>query len=230
MYKGNSILALVTARGGSKGITSKNTKLLGGKPLMVWTIDEAQKSRYIDRLILSSDDDSIIKVALEAGCEVPFQRPSELAQDTSTSMDVIIHALNQLVESYDYMLLLQPTSPFRTVEHIDAIIEQCFAMNAKMMISVSEVKKHPAFLFDLQQGHLVPILGFQEQLRRQDMPKIYEHNGALYLANTVFLRHVQSYNVPEAQAFIMDRCDSIDIDEIVDWEFAEFLISKGHVS
>ena len=98
-----------------------------------------------------------------------------------------------------------------------------------MMISVSEAKKHPAFLFSLQQGQLSPVLGFQKQLRRQDMPKVYEHNGALYLASTIFLRQAQSYNVPEAHEFIMDSYHSIDIDEPEDWEFAEFLISKGHL-
>jgi len=229
MYKGKSILALITARGGSKGIPGKNIKPLGGKPLLLWTIDEAKKSQYLDRLILSSDDDAIIKVALEGECEVPFKRPVELAVDTSSSMDVIMHALDQLTERFDYILLLQPTSPFRNVADIDTIIEQCIDNNAKMMVSVIEAKKHPAFFFGLQHGKLIPVLGFQQQLRRQDMPKTYEHNGALYLSTTDFLCRVKSYNVPDAHAFVMGGYRSVDIDETVDWEFAEFLISKGHV-
>jgi len=229
MYKGKSVLALIPARGGSKGIPGKNIKPLSGKPLLLWTIDEAKKSQYIDKLILSSDDDAIIKIAIEGGCDVPFERPVELAEDTTGSMDVIMHALDQLTERFDYLLLLQPTSPFRKAKDIDAIIKQCLDIDARMMISVTEAKKHPAFFFGLQEGKLIPVLGFQRQSRRQDMPKTYEPNGALYFSATDFLCQVQSYNVPEAHAFIMDAYSSVDIDEAVDWEFAEFLISKGHV-
>src|SRR5690606_9725040 len=129
MFGDKKVLGLITARGGSKGIPRKNIKLLGGKPLIAWTIDAALKSRYIDRLILSSDDNEIISIAKSLNCDVPFVRPSELATEISSSMDVVLHALDHVGEFFDFLLLLQPTSPFRTSEDIDAIIESCIKNN-----------------------------------------------------------------------------------------------------
>src|SRR5690606_696725 len=178
MYNDKKILALITARGGSKGIPGKNTKLLGGKPLIAWTIEEALKSRYIDNLILSSDCDDIIATALSYGCDVPFVRPPELAADDSSSMDVILHALQVLNQNYDYLLLLQPTSPFRKSSDIDGIIEFTMRNNFDLSISVSKVKKSPAYLYKIEDLKLIPYIEATVQLRRQDMPSTYEHNGA----------------------------------------------------
>ncbi len=114
MIAGKTVLAIIPARGGSKGVPRKNIRLLAGKPLIVWTIDEAKKSKYIDRFILSSEDDEIIKIAREYGCEVPFKRPIELAQDDTPGIEPVIHAINTLEDKYDYVVLLQPTSPLRT--------------------------------------------------------------------------------------------------------------------
>jgi CMP-N-acetylneuraminic acid synthetase len=227
MYQGKTVLALITARGGSKGIPGKNIKCLADKPLINWTIDAARKSAYIDRLILSSDDDSIIEQALSAGCEVPFKRPAQLAMDKSSSMDVIVHALENLTEQYDYLLLLQPTSPFRTVAQIDAIIEQSIGTEADVTVSVTESKKNPAFMYTLDGNKLLPVISAQQQSRRQDMPKVYEHNGALYLSSIPHLLQVRSFNGEEVGAFIMDTMSSLDLDELIDWEFAEYLILKG---
>jgi len=116
MIDNNMVLGIISARGGSKGIPRKNIKLLAGKPLIAWTIEEAQKSQYLDRLILSSEDMEIISTAQSWGCEVPFIRPAELARDDTPGIDPVIHALHQLAEQYDYVMLLQPTSPLRTVE------------------------------------------------------------------------------------------------------------------
>jgi CMP-N,N'-diacetyllegionaminic acid synthase len=227
MYQGKTVLALITARGGSKGIPGKNIKRLADKPLINWTIDAAKQSAYIDRLILSSEDDSIIQQALAAGCEVPFKRPAELALDSSSSMDVIVHALEQLTVQYDYLLLLQPTSPFRTVAQIDAIIEQGIGSGTDITVSVTQSKKHPAFMYTLDGNKLLPVINTQQQKRRQDMPKVYEHNGALYLASIPHLLQVKSYNGEGVAAFLMDTLSSVDLDEPLDWEFAEYLIMKG---
>src|SRR5690606_37646573 len=113
----SNVLAVITARGGSKGVPRKNVRNLGGKPLIAWTIEEAQKSKYITKLILSSEDKDIIDVAKQYGCEVPFIRPLELAQDDTLGIDVVIHAMIQC-PGYDYVILLQPTSPLRTVKDI----------------------------------------------------------------------------------------------------------------
>jgi len=227
MYQGKTVLALITARGGSKGIPGKNIKYLADKPLINWTIDAAKKSAYIDRLILSSDDDNIMQQALSAGCEVPFKRPAELSMDSSNSMDVIVHALEQLTEEYDYLLLLQPTSPFRTVAQIDAIIEQGIGSETDITVSVTESKKHPAFMYTLDGNKLLPVINTQQQKRRQDMPKVYEHNGALYLASIPHLLRAKKFNGEGVAAFLMDTLSSVDLDEPCDWEFAEYLIMKG---
>ncbi|GEN26709.1 hypothetical protein HVA01_03550 [Halovibrio variabilis] len=227
MYNGKKILALITARGGSKGIPGKNIKPLAGKPLINWTIESGLKSRYIDRLILSSDSDEIITTAQKAGCETPFKRPVALASDTSSSMDVIIHALNLIEGDYDYLLLLQPTSPFRTNLHIDSIIKKSIDNNSLSSVSVSRVKKHPAFFYSLEDNKLIPLLSKRKQTRRQDMPPVYECNGALYFTCIDFLKKERSFNTGIEEAFIMDPKYSLDLDENLDWKIAESFVEKG---
>ena len=154
MISGKSILAIIPARGGSKGIPRKNIKLLAGKPLIAWTIDEAKKSIYIDRLILSSEDEEIIRIAKEWGCEAPFIRPAELAEDNTPGIDVVIHAIDALKEKYDYLVLLQPTSPLRKVEDIDRCIETCIDRNVPACISVSETMNHPYWMKVMIRMHI----------------------------------------------------------------------------
>lgn len=226
MYQNSKILALITARGGSKGIPKKNIKLLGNKPLINWTIEAAKASKYIDFLALSSDDKEIIDTAIKAGCEVPFIRPVELAQDISSSMDVIMHALDNIGSDFKYLLLLQPTSPFRSTTQIDKMIEKCIEDNAKIMVSVSKSKKSPYLMFKIEDNQLTPILESNKGLRRQDLPQTYEYNGAMYLAEIDYLKETQSYNTPETKPFIMERGD-LDIDEPLDWIVAETLISQN---
>jgi N-acylneuraminate cytidylyltransferase len=227
MFNGKSILALITARGGSKGIPGKNIIELGGKPLLAWTIEAAKSSIYIDRLILSTDDNSIAKVALEWGCEVPFFRPAELALDTTPSMDVIMHALDSLAERYDYLLLLQPTSPFRTGHHIDFGIEFLFASQAAIVVSVSKVKKNPSLLFfkDVQDV-LEPIIEGPSVLRRQDARPAFAHNGAFYLAETAYLKDVKTYRVQVVKGVELPGLIDLDIDDWDDLEFARYIVEK----
>jgi CMP-N-acetylneuraminic acid synthetase len=230
MYKGKRILALITARGGSKGIPGKNIKPLGGKPLINWTIEAAKNSGYIDRLIISTDAEAIAKIAEKAGCEVPFIRPTKLATDISTSMDVILHALDTLYDEYDYLVLLQPTSPFRKTQHIDSIIRQGIDTKSKITVSVTEAKKHPAFMFGIEDGTLMPVLKNGQHQRRQDMPKVYEHNGALYFAEIDYLKTVKSYNSEGVSAFEMGVVDSIDLDSPMDWQYAECILREGIIN
>lgn len=230
MYKNKKILALITARGGSKGIPRKNIKLLANIPLICWTIEVANKSKYIDRLILSSDDDEIISIAQESGCDVPFVRPSELASDTTPSMDVILHALSKLEsDSFDYLLLLQPTSPFRNNSHIDNMIESFFKEDAKIMVSISKLKKHPYFMYEISHGFLKPICKAHKITRRQDMPSSYQYNGAMYMADIEFLKTVKNFHTDETKGFVMDDLVSLDIDDELDWVYAEFLIREGYI-
>lgn len=143
----SKILAIIPARGGSKGVPRKNIRELAGKPLIAWTIEEAKKSKYIDRLILSTEDDEIIEVAKQYGCEVPFKRPIELAQDDTPGIDPVLHAIEQC-PGYDYVVLLQPTSPLRTVDDIDGCIEQLLSSDGtNFCVSVTEPEKSPYWMY-----------------------------------------------------------------------------------
>lgn len=227
MIKQKKVLALITARAGSKGIPGKNTKSLGGRPLVAWTIEAAKNSLYVDRLIISSDGADIIQIAESHGCEAPFVRPAELAQDESSSMDVIEHAIANLDEHFDYLLLLQPTSPFRTAEDIDHFIEHCIDKDSDIAVSVSKLKKHPMYMYQIQDDRLVPFLeNGSIQLRRQDMPPAYEHNGALYFAKIDALLNTRSFNTPNTTPYITEGIINLDIDTPDDWDHAELIATK----
>lgn len=228
MVNGKTILALITARGGSKGIPQKNIIDLGGKPLLAWTIEAAQKSKYIDRLILSSDDTRIIDTARAYGCEVPFVRPGELALDTTSSMDVIFHALDSLHTSYDYLLLLQPTSPFRTAAHIDQAIEHLFDRQAVSVVSISKSKKSPDLIFyQAENGTLQPIIKADPTItRRQDAKTAFHYNGAVYFTSIGYLKEVKSYKTPETVGVELLNFIDVDIDEPEDLAYARYLVEK----
>ena len=231
MYKEKKILALITARGGSKGIPGKNIIPLGDKPLIAWTIEAAKNSKYIDKIILSSDSNEIIKVAQKYGCEVPFKRPEHLALDTTPSMDVILHALEYCnsQNQYDYLLLLQPTSPFRKTTTIDLAIEFCIDNKYPLVVSMAHGKKSPTLMFyESDDNSVIPVLGRHEKVsRRQDLTPVYEHNGAIYFSEIDFLVEKKSYNCPEARIFKMDGYENIDIDTFNDLQYANFLVEKG---
>jgi N-acylneuraminate cytidylyltransferase len=142
MIDNHSVLGVILARGGSKGLPRKNVRDLAGKPPIAWTIEAGQEAEYLDRLILSSDDDEIMAVAKEYGCEVPFRGPDVLAEDDTSSMDALLHALDQ-VETYDYVVLLQPTSPLRTADDIDSTIARCHQNGGTACVTVIETDKPP---------------------------------------------------------------------------------------
>jgi N-acylneuraminate cytidylyltransferase len=227
MINKRKVLALITARAGSKGIPGKNIKLLAGRPLIVWTIAAARQSRYVDRLIISSDGTDIIRIAEEHGCEAPFVRPAILAQVDSSSMGVIEHALANLSEHFDYLLLLQPTSPFRTADDIDCFLDYCIENDADIAVSVSRLKKHPMYMYHIENGRLVPFLdNGNVQLRRQDMPPAYEHNGALYFARIDRLLRERSFNTTGTIPYITEGIINLDIDTPEDWDYAELIAYK----
>ena len=214
MIEGRTVLGLITARGGSKGLPRKNPRLLGGKPLIAWTIEEAQNAVSLDRLILSSDDLEIIETARRHGCEVPFVRPAELATDSADSLAVVRHALASLGSSYDYVVLLQPTSPFRTAADIEGSLKLCHERGAPACVSVVEVSKTPYWMFKRGENQkLVPL--FAPELmpaRRQDAPPVYALNGAVFVAKTGHLVDGGSFVAPETVAYVMDEARSVDID------------------
>ncbi|OGP62231.1 MAG: acylneuraminate cytidylyltransferase [Deltaproteobacteria bacterium RBG_13_49_15] len=231
MIRGKTVLAVITARGGSKGLPGKNIRPIAGKPLIAWSIEEAKKSRYIDRLILSSEDDEIIAVAKQWGCEVPFVRPAELATDDIPGVEPILHALGAIPEKYDYVVLLQPTSPFRLAEDIDGCIEICLERHAFACVSVTEPDKSPYWMYNLnEKGFMVPVtnLGYTTS-RRQDLPPAYAINGAVYVADTVWLKEQRAFLSPETVAFIMPRERSYDIDTELDLKICDMLMWKHKI-
>lgn len=228
MYKGKKFLALITARGGSKGIPGKNITDLGGKPLIAWTIEAGLQSRYIDRVMLSSDDEAIIQIARQHGCDVPFVRPAHLAQDDSSSIDVILHALDAVPGAYDYLVLLQPTSPFRNATHIDSMIEYTLEHAAYMVVSVSKSKKSPTLMFYKNADDtLNPVVAGTHTTRRQDAKTAYEYNGAIYISTIDYFKEVRSYKTPEVLGYELAGFNDIDIDEPADLLYARFIAGNN---
>jgi CMP-N,N'-diacetyllegionaminic acid synthase len=224
MINKKKILAVLPARGGSKRIPHKNVKLLGGKPLIVWTIEEAKKSNYIDKLILSSEDDEIIRIAEQHGCKAPFKRPDFLSQDDSSSIDVLLHALSCMSDTYDYFILLQPTSPLRNARHIDESIDLCVSNGYKTLTSITPFKKNPRWIYAYRNRFIEP-LGIP--VPEVDSPNgFFILNGAIYIAEiTAFLENPKLIT-KNTIGYLMDDCSSIDIDTLYDWEIAEFFLSK----
>lgn len=227
MIEDLSVLALVTARGGSVGLPGKNLLQVGGRSLVARAIAAGQGAASVDRVVLSSDDPEIIQAALMAGCEVPFVRPAELATGAARSIDVVRHALEVLPETYDLLVLLQPTSPLRLAEDIDAAVRLCVESGAPACVSLTPADKPPQWMHALSARQtLRPILPEYGQVsRRQDLPPAYAVNGAVYVARTDWIREQESFVTPETVGYVMPRERSIDIDEELDLMLAEAIES-----
>lgn len=222
MIDGKRVLGIIPARGGSKGVPGKNVRVVGNKPLIVWTIEAALAASHVDRVIVSSDDDAIIAVARSAGADVPFRRPGHLATDSASSIDVILHALDEL-PGYDLVVLLQPTSPLRVAADIDGAIESCVRAGAPACVSVSEAEQSPYWMFQLEAGNrLRPLLGeIHTASRRQELPQVYMLNGAIYVADCGWLRQTRAFLTLDTIAYLMPCDRSVDIDTPADLAAAE---------
>lgn len=222
------ILAVITARGGSKGVPGKNIYPVKGLPLIAWTILAARRSQHIDRLVLSSDDPEIIAVAGKYGCEVPFVRPAALANDEASSAEVVAHTIQSLDESYDIVVLLQPTSPLRGTEDIDAAIELLCASGAPSVISVCETDKSPYWMYTINNiGELEPLITTQSRpLRRQDCPPVFVPNGAIYVVRSKQFLADRCFVHKATHAWVMSACRSIDVDTHDDLELLEYLCER----
>jgi N-acylneuraminate cytidylyltransferase len=234
MYKGKRILGTISARGGSKGVPGKNIRDLGGLPLIAWTIREARRSAMIDRLIVSLDDEGILAVARSHGAETPFTRPAELARDDTPGVDPVLHVVEAIKpDAYDYIVLLQPTSPLRTVEDIAGCIAACLDADLPCVISVTEADKSPYYMFTMApNGLMSPVIPQQSfHTRRQDLPRVFMPNGAVYVADCAWLARTRSYLTPETRGFEMPRERSQDIDGLLDFDICELLLRKaGRIS
>ena len=240
MYKDYKILGLIMARGGSKSIPKKNIKLLGSKPLIAHTIAKAQASKYISRLILSTDDAEIAEVARQYGCEVPFMRPAELAQDNTLDLPVVEHALNWFKDNEnwqpDFIVHLRPTHPFRKTSDIDRAVE-LLAKN-KEADSVWTVGKPPVTPYKMfhvgENGFLKPALtiaGEKDTYNwpRQKLPQVHNHYGQVDVTRYETIMNKKSMCGDNILPIVLED-EAVDLDSALDWEFAEFLISKGLLS
>jgi len=228
------ILALITARGGSKRLPGKNIKLLGGKPLIVWSIDIVKNIADICDILVTTDDVSIADVALNAGALVPWLRPADLSNDTASSVDVVLHALNWYERKHgkvDGLLLLQPTSPFRTRETVLRGITIFRANQGQPVIGVSPAESHPMWCFSINDQLMQPFTeGGGLHLRSQDLPPAYVVNGAFYLVVPDQLRAISSFYGEGMVPLIMDKAtEGIDIDTEWDWKIAEAALSVTDV-
>jgi CMP-N,N'-diacetyllegionaminic acid synthase len=225
-----SVLAVIPARGGSKGIPRKNIKPLWGKPLIQWTIDAAKHSKHLDRIIVSTEDPEIARISSELGADVPFVRPSNLATDDTPGLAPVLHALEQLPE-YEWIMLLQPTSPLRITEDIDSAFELCQAHGAPAAVSVSISSDHPYWTYRIGvEGRMESFIVNRPDIpRRQDLPPAYGLNGAIYLARTDWLREQECFVTPETLGYVMPPERSIDLDSPLDWQWLEFLLGNKHV-
>lgn len=214
------ILAVIPARGGSKGIPGKNIKDLNGKPLIAYSIEAALACEKIDRVVVSTDSEEIAVVAKKYGADVPFLRPAVLAGDTSKTIDTVMDVLERLQEAYEYVVLLQPTSPLRTAQDITGAIDKA-TVTGKDVVSVSPVKEHPILMREINtEGELTPLLAEGSTVRRQDMKEVYRVNGAVYVNHVAELTKETSLN-DNPVGYVMPIERSIDIDEESDFLLAE---------
>ena len=224
------VIAVITARGGSKGIPGKNLRAAGGKPLIAWTIEAALQSRMLSGVILSTDDAAIAGTGREWGAEVPFIRPAELAQDHSDHISVMAHALDWLKTAKqttpDYVMLLQPTSPLRTTEDIDTAIHIAQERNADAVVSVCEADKHPYLCKSItEDGTLTDFVSADiVYLRRQDLPPAYALNGAIYLNRPEVLLRERTFTPPGTCAYIMPPERSLDVDTPWDLHVVDLIL------
>lgn len=226
------ILGLIPARGESKGIPRKNIKLLGGKPLLQYTFDSAQVSSLLSNIVLSTDDQEIMGTAKSFGLEVPFIRPSELAEDDTSSLEVVQHALHffeEKGEKYDAVCLLQPTSPFRKAGLIDQAIKHFENGGYDSLISVREVpaEYNPHWIFEEKNGSLKISTGETEIIsRRQELPNAYQRDGAIYITKASVLLEENSLYGKKIGFIDTTGSPHVNIDVPKDWEEAEKIISE----
>lgn len=239
MTERKRVLGVITARGGSKAVPRKNVLDLGGKPLIAWTIEAAKTCQRLDRVILSTDDDEIAAIGREYGAEVPFMRPAELATDTSHHPEVMIHAARfmaqELKDLYDVVLCLQPTVPFRRARHIDEAIDRFFASGADSLIALKAQDYPPWWMFRLENDRIRPAFEYRPginvfNLERQEFPKIFRPNGAIYLTWVdSLIAHKRLVNSEDCAYYVMEEAASVDIDTAMDFAAAEAMLAAQKV-
>lgn len=226
------ILIIIPARGGSKGIPKKNIKLLNGKPLIHYTIEAARKCFDDSHICITTDSEEIINVVKETGLDVPFIRPDYLATDTATSESIIHHALGFYEKkgvNVEHVILLQPTSPLRDENHINNALDQYLKSDkdVDMLVSVKITDSNPYYVLaeENENGYLIKSK-VSNATRRQDVPTVYEYNGAIYIYKVAALKEKSIKDFDKIVKFEMDAISSIDIDIPLDWNWCEYILNN----
>lgn len=231
MYKGNVILCVIPARGGSKGLPGKNTKELLGKPIIAYSIEQAKKSKYIDRLVVSTDNEETVSISKEYGAEVPFIRPKELATDDCSTIDVLLHAMDWMenVEkfSFDILTLLHANTPLRSTEDIYNCIEMLVEEEADNVFSVTEAHRNPYFnMVEVKKDGMVDLVKEGNFATRQSAPEVFDMNSSIYVWWKDVLRKRKHIFLETSCIYKMPKERSIDIDDYLDFKIAEMLLKE----
>lgn len=222
MYQKKTFLAIIPARSGSKGLPNKNIKELCGKPLMAWSIEAGLQSKYIDEVVVSTDSKLYAEIAKNYGAQAPFLRPQELSLDTSTTFDSIKHTIdfykNQLNKTFDYTVLLEPTSPLRDTNDIDLMIERLLSNDNDSITSIGEISEHPSIVKKIIDGRIVPFSNeILQTTRRQDNLPAYFPYGVAYIAKTEILLQEKTFYTERCDFFIIKRWQCYEIDDLFDF-------------
>ena len=227
----DKILAIIPARSGSKGLKDKNIKKLNGKPMISYTIEAALKSEIFSNIIVSTDSQIYAEIAKKNGAEIPFIRPEKLSTDESTTTEVILHAISEMEKrngKYDYFMLLQPTSPLRTSGNIKQAYSLLKEKNANSVVSVCETDHSPLWSNTLDESlSLDNFIDARKNTRRQELPTYYRLNGAIYLAKVSYYKEFNYLYKYNSYAYIMNKRESIDVDDIIDFKLAEVLMEEN---
>lgn len=234
MYNRRLVLSIIPARGGSKGLTKKNIRILLGKPLIAWTIDQALKSRYVDKIIVSTDDEEIANVSREYGAEIPFMRPKELATDDSKVIDTVLHALDFFEKrnlNFDYVALIEPTSPLRKDDDIDKAIKKLIDNEdiAESLISLGEiVLEHPQYAKRIDEnGYVWPYLQIEQYVSsRQKLPKVFFPYGVIYISKVSAIKKHKSVYPDRILPFVIERWQNYEVNDIWDFLCVEAILKE----
>lgn len=233
MNNKKKVLAIIPARSGSKGLKDKNIKIFNGKPMLAYSIEAAIKSNIFEDIIVSTDSEEYALIAKKYGASVPFLRPAELSKDETTSQEVIEYVINELKKkgkNYDYFMILQPTSPLRRSNHIVEAFNLFISKNANSIVSVCETEHSPLYMNTLDSSlSMENFIGKDISTRRQELPKYYRLNGAIYIYIVDYYLKNKNLYQEKSYAYIMEKKYSIDIDDEYDFKIAEYLLKEEKI-
>lgn len=232
MYKDYRVLCIIPARQGSKGLPGKNIKELLGKPLIAYTIEQARHSKYIDRVIVSTDSNEIADIAKKHGADVPFMRPKEYAADESSIFDVLLHAIDWMENKekyfFDILVLLHVTSPLRDAKDIDNCIELLVKRNADNVFSVTPAHRNPYFnMVEVSKDGKVRLVKKGDFVIRQSAPEVFDMNASIYVWWKDILKEKKATLLKKSLIYIMPKERSVDIDDAIDFKIAEMLLKDA---